>query len=219
MKIKPSLFLKLCLFAVLPIAESMAQHSDSPQTSSDPYKFDVSLDLYNLFYKGEAGVMLRYALSPKGALRLRLEGSVGKTEHAGQLTQGGPTVPLMTYKSYVYDVALGYEFHKNRDRFQLFYGPEVSYRRQLGEFTYYPGYANPKISPPDISIFRAGAFVGLKYYILKRLSVSSETHLSYSRLTNKAYDFDNPGILVIDSRSNFVSFTGLRFLNVSFHFN
>jgi len=197
---------------------SSAQLLDSNQNRKNSYKFDLSLDLYNLFVRGNAGVMLRYGQKDVGAFRVRLSGSTGKTINSGQSVPSAPVVPFLTSKSTQYDASVGYEFHKNRKNFQLFFGPELSIYRLVGKNEYATGYSGPSIGRPDVRILQTGGFIGVKYFILKRLSISSETHLSYKWSTTKVYEIDITEKMIGQGESRYLSFDQLRFLNVSFHF-
>jgi hypothetical protein len=104
----------LLFFCVLLITKTWGQNtSREPKQLVNKYKWDVSLDMYNLMKTGDGLVMLRYKVKDEGAIRLKLGGSISSTDVNAIVDPLNPAVKIYTQKSDNFSSALGYEFHKN----------------------------------------------------------------------------------------------------------
>jgi hypothetical protein len=179
-----------------------------------PCKWDVSLDLYQLFYSGSGNVMIRYSPTPKGAFRLSIgNSSIGNRKNLQYLDSTGARLndPYVLLKTKGSNLSLrsGYEFHKNSGRHQLYYGLDAVFI-----YTYF-GNFDP-VLPASIHNFGLTPFIGVKYQILNRLSLSAELSCSLSYRVLKGFNDEHR--VVSKDKSYYANFEPLRFINISYHF-
>ncbi|MCF2486895.1 hypothetical protein [Dyadobacter sp. CY347] len=178
------------------------------------FKWDASIDMYYIFY-GYSTVLLRYAPKSKGAYRLSIgHHTAGVQEDytfvdSAQKPLEDPAISASN-RNYNVVAKVGYEFRKNAGQHQLFYGLDVNI-----------AYDNLKQREPIYHPERrlSGGlypFVGLKYRILDRLSISAETTIAFNYTNWRTYTED--GYLAHSNKHFGTHFNPLSALNVSYHF-
>jgi hypothetical protein len=158
--------------------------------------------------------MLRYAPDSKGAYRFALEGGINRFEatflddtlYNSTYIQNGANLGIRT----------GYEWHKNVNRHQFFYGTDVGFTFRSNR-AYWVDPQGPEFAPSRDYVFAIQPFAGIKYRLLDHLSVSAECSLNLSFLKRNILEADKKTI-VNRSKSYSGSFVPLRFLNISYHF-
>ncbi|TLU99084.1 hypothetical protein [Dyadobacter luticola] len=178
------------------------------------FKWDASLNVYQLFRSGSGTLMLRYAPHKNGAYRLSL-GLLNSGTNKYQVYQdslGSPSTDPYVFRKIgrALEIQLGYERQKNVGRHQLFFGMDAQ--------AYYSyDHSQPSmILPIRMYVLSAIPFVGIKYRILNRLSVSAETGASFSVRLYRNLDFDKN--IIAKQTGYFLSFESLRVINLSYHF-
>ncbi|MHA4739631.1 hypothetical protein [Dyadobacter sp. MSC1_007] len=194
-------------------AQSTSDTQKEPDNTGKSYKYDISLDLYQLFLNGKANVMYRYGSWEKGAFRVQLGASNwGRRENNSSKfdTIPDPSGSKFIYKSGYIDFKVGYEFHKSINKHQIFYGSDIGYSHYFANNNQ---INNGVLRNNTISL---SPFFGLKYRILPRLSASIELALSLDYYVQRA--FSHQDVQLSEDKQLSVSFIPLRFLNVSYHF-
>lgn len=210
------------LFLMLLFAQinTFAQTDKRAENFKNVYHWDVSLDMYNLLKSGNPAVLLRWKPQKlRGAFRLGLGLDTGKTKTEVDTNNSGTLQHLYTQNGQnSYSLRFGYEFQKPSKRFVLFYGPELYYLREKLDIDYAPNYQGARISTPIVTNqYNLRGLVGVRYFILDRLSVSSETMLNAGLQRRKSYNTATSdwGAITTDL---YLKFYSLYALNVSFHF-
>ncbi|MCF0050118.1 hypothetical protein LXM25_08630 [Dyadobacter sp. LJ53] len=186
------------------------------QTSKEfkDYKWDASLDMYYIFY-GYSTVMIRYAPKLKGAYRLSIghhtAGFDNDLKYVDSLDDplNDPALRVSS-RNYKVVAKVGYEFRKNAGKHQLIYGLDVNIAYDDLK------QQNPIYHPERRFAGGLYPFVGLKYRILNRLSISAETTISIHY--TKSQSFNEDGSLTYARRYFGSDFNPLSALNVSYHF-
>ncbi|WP_019941465.1 hypothetical protein [Dyadobacter beijingensis] len=194
-------------------AQSAMRNTAKTDSMIQAQRWDVSIDLFRLSYGKSQSVMIRYGTWNKGAWRLCLGNGGYSDLKVGSEpdTLGGQTpVPDYRHKGASLDFQLGYEAHKSIKRHQLFFGSDITYQFSFGSYTYPPNGRG------SISTIGLGPFVGVKYRILGRLSVSIEAqaHFAY----NVQRFAPNQGTAWDDNRLLSVNFYPVHSINLSYHF-
>ncbi|MCF0075219.1 hypothetical protein LZD49_32350 [Dyadobacter sp. CY261] len=213
MKVTDSYKYAIVVLCLLLSTNSVAQEEPNNEKKTPLYKYDLSIDLYQLFSNGEATVMLRYGSWEKGALRAQLGTSYfsNRENNSSQFdTIPQPPSSKFKFKTGNLNLRIGYEFHKSYDKHQIFYGSDIGYGHYFADNSYINvGVAkNNKISLTP--------FFGVKYKIIPRLSVSMEMALSMEYFVQS--QFNHLNIKQGEDKQLSISFYPLRFLNVSYHF-
>ncbi|MGV3604696.1 MAG: hypothetical protein ACO1N1_25955 [Dyadobacter fermentans] len=203
----------VCLSLTLQV---FGQESKQETDVNVKYRWDVSLDLYQLFYNGGGNVMLRYMPNNKyGAYRFQIGSSHFSNRNSRtpsiDTTTNQPTIGAKyQLKGANVDIKIGYEFHKGKGRHQVFFGGDLGYSYDYGNNNYngIGTYRNNTVA--------LYPFIGVKYRILNRLSLSTEMTVRTLYYVQKQYDSrDN---LIADDKMFAVNFVPLRLINVSYHF-
>ncbi|WP_149241885.1 hypothetical protein [Dyadobacter sp. 32] len=176
------------------------------------FKWDVSLDVLNLF-KGYRGVMIRYAPGSRGAFRLAISSLSHSTDEHFQYYDTTGTVPqhqLYKRKTFNLSTLLGYERRKDYGRHQLFYGMDIGV-----DYNWAREYI-VTLYPAKVYSIGVHPFVGLKYRVSNRLSISAEALFTAQRKIVKNFGPRN----IVASKSNSYGFAldPLRLINISYHF-
>lgn len=179
---------------------------------SELYKWDASLDVLNLF-KGFSGVMIRYSPGYKGAFRFAI-GNVShvKNEHTQYYDTTGTVPQQQLYKRKTFNIStlLGYEWRKDYGRHQLFYGTDLGF-----DYNWAREYV-VTLYPAKVYSMSVHPFVGLKYRISNRLSISAEALFTARYSTVKSF---GPRKTVKSKGETYgFAFDPLRLINVSYHF-
>lgn len=159
--------------------------------------------------------MLRYSPNQKGSIRILVGNSSVSVRNAYQYNDstGKPLaslVKVLKSKNGTISTRLGYEFHLNSGRHQIYYGADLSY-------TYYSYNTKPiTVVPYNVTDIALNPFVGVKYRILERLSASVEITGSIYRNVVKTKSL--VASTEAKDKSHGFSFNPLRVINVSYHF-
>lgn len=190
-----------------------------PNVTKNEYHWDLSLDTYKLFKSGVPSMMLRYAKNPeRSALRLNLGFDYNQSQPLGKIDSLSPAVPILTQSFLNSFIEGGVEFRRTNGRFQLFYGPSVSFSWYKQKIVPSKNWAQDfESSTVTVGKPGAGVFMGVRYFLLKRLALSSETSLNYFRQSSKNYigkDKDQAAV----TRAYGFQLVPLSNLHVSFFF-
>jgi hypothetical protein len=207
-------FLVFCFGSVFGQATSHSTESKKEPNRSE-YKNELNLDLYSLLRSGTTTVMFRYAPHSHGAYRFALGNSSASHRNAYVYSDSSGklnSIPMKTLdsKAVAANARVGYELRKNSGKHQLYYGLDF-------EFNYYSFYVKPHdILPYRNYGYSLVPFVGVKYRLLGRLSLSVEMNgsVSYRILKIRTLTGDPAAK---DTYFDF-AFDPLRAINVSYHF-
>ena len=151
----------------------------------------------------EAGVVGRYMLSDKDAVRAKL--NFGWNSTSNETTDG------KSYKegsSTLFGIALGYERHFSvNDRLDLYAGGEAAwktygtYKETVASDGSIIEYSNTDGGYNEIGV---AAFTGINFYVYKKLFVGAEIGLSFAHKSYKDYEERGNGTTVTreNNRSN-----------------
>ncbi|WP_439556017.1 hypothetical protein [Dyadobacter sp.] len=215
---KKTLFLAVLTFCLLGTDAFGQQATKPPEKAGDaklPFKWDLSLNMYPLVKTGRLGFLIRYSPNQKGAFRLSFDNvQFGKTKSAQYIgVIDGPRLDTIrvTTSTFGYGTQrIGYEVHFNSDQHQLYCGMD------LGFFFYYERH-NPGIAHTSrMYKLSANPFVGLKYRVLDRLSLSAELsgQLVYQLSSVIAHNRET----MSDNKLWALSIESSHFFNISYHF-
>jgi hypothetical protein len=219
-KIALSFLYLLFLIAFAFVPQTNAQDlTKSNNNFQNELHWDLSIDAYNLLKSGTPLMMLRYAKNPeKSALRLNVGFDYDNLKPSGKVDSLSPDITLYTQSTLNYLLEAGIEFRKSNGRFQLFYGPNASY-------SWYKQKNVPSDQLPEtfetstvtVGKIGAGAFVGVRYFVLKNLAISTETSLAYYAQRSKAFIGQNSNEAGV-TRGYGIKFLPLNHLYISFFF-
>lgn len=181
------------------------------------YKWDVSLDTYRLFRNGGATVFFKYSSNKKGAFRMAIED--GGANRSTFETTGLDTISIkgnIIRHTTNIGIVTGYEWRKSIGRHSLYCGGDISFIFRSSR-TKYINYTIPQFLPSRDYVINLIPFIGLKYQLFDRLSLSSEANI------NLGYNVRNiltPDRRDIESSAKTlgVGFNPLRLINLSYHF-
>ncbi len=219
-----------CFLMLSACAPASAQQLNTNKPFKNTYKWDASLDMYNLIRSGNTSFLLRYAPDPqKFAYRLELGWANVHHHNLHRIDDStGISVShhLFERNNANFQVGAGVEFRKTKERVQLFYGPSVSYRRQSGKLSYSSDF--PDIGSIPSSRYqglRLNALAGVRYFVAKQVAVSMESNVNFYYLFNRVYTgpAKQDGDVVTNSLSTKSSEFGFEFnpltqLNISIFF-
>jgi hypothetical protein len=184
------------------------------QTNKDfkDYKWDVSIGLHG-WVGAYSNLMIRYSPKSKGAFRFSLENHDSRITKDWFLTDTlGNSInrPVVKDKSFNVVAIVGYEFRRNSGKQQIFYG--VDLQPSINNYTDHKQTSYP------LRIYGLGLnpFIGIKYRILNRLSISAETSFSVKFEASRAHDL-NDKFIRWKSKNIYTSFNPLRVINISYH--
>lgn len=175
----------------------------------------LTLHLIPQLLNGHVGFMVRYSPNQKGAFRLAIDniefGKIRVTQYTG--TIDGPRLDTILIANIKYGYGqqrIGYEVHFNSERHQLYSGVDLGFEYNYERHNPGLAYSARKYK------FSAHPFVGVKYRLLNRLSLSAELGgaLTYKRHSLIAHNRD------IVSKDELWAFTmdSIHLLNISYHF-
>ncbi|MCF2500896.1 hypothetical protein [Dyadobacter chenhuakuii] len=176
------------------------------------YKWDVNIGLHG-WVGAFSNLMIRYSPKQKGAFRFSLENHDSRKTKDWFLTDtlGNPIDrPVVKDESFNVVAIVGYEFRRNSGKQQIFYG--VDLQPSINNYTDHKQTSYP------LRIYGLGLnpFIGLKYRILNRLSVSAETSFSVKLEASRAHDL-NDNFVRWKSKNIYTSFNPLKVINISYH--
>lgn len=180
-------------------------------------KWEVALNfrqIISLNYN-PAALFLKKHLPNNRAWRLRFAVNYQNTKHSLNLTPNN--------ESTQFNMALGHEWQKPFGKFQIFYGTDLEGNLQKNRTASYltTNYNVQYFNNINIDNFY---FVGIKYFIHPRLSVSAENFIFdikyVTQKNNTEYFVQN--LLTHADNSNYVSYSvwffGSSFFNLSYYF-
>lgn len=179
------------------------------------YNWDASLNLFELRDIGEQGISAQLRRNfQKGGIRIAPSIGISRT------TVRDSTKNVLTKSNNSgFGIRLGYEWQKQTDKHQLFYGADVSYSYSVSKTTVDPSLPVTGVFlPVRRHAYSLSVFAGVKYFLTPRMSLSGETHLYLSYLNNRNYsDFDFNGLGGQSSLTE-LRFRPLRNLNFAYYF-
>jgi len=190
--------------------EKPPEKTKTPVKEFKDYKWDASIGVNN-WGLGYSNLMLRYAPKLKGAYRFSIENhnsSVGKDHYYAD--SSGNAVAHRIMKNFQAVTSLGYEFRRNKGRHQIFYGTDLQFSFRTSDDRMRDFYPNRAFA------FGIHPFVGIKYRILNRLSVSGETTLLFDYNIEQA--FGSSKHVKTSNRSYFSTYyNAIQIINVTYH--
>lgn len=206
--------LLLLFFFKIGLEDTLAQSSNHQnKTFENSYRWNTSLDVYNLFKSGTPSVLIRYNHKDKGAYRLKLEGSISRSKVKGLDTTG---VITLNSNQDEFGASIGYQWHRASAKHSLIYGADFKYFYRFHR-TFYSDNHPSSFVPSRYQALSVSPFIGFNYFITRRLSISAETSLSFSRtkLENLEPDLKS----VANETTIFgISYNPLSVINISYHF-
>lgn len=157
--------------------------------------------------------MFRYGSWERGAFRVQLEASNWDRRENNSSkfdTIPGPAGSKFIYKAGSVNFGAGYEFHKSKNKHQIFYGSDI------GRGHYFANNNQANNGVLRNNTITISPFFGVKYRILFRLSASMEMALSLDYYVQRA--FSHQDVQFAEDKQLSLSFLPLRFLSVSYHF-
>ena len=208
-------FLTICWLGADAFSQQAKKPPEKAVNAKLPFKWDVSLNLYPLIRSGHLGFLIRYSPNQRGAFRLAFDnvqfGKTKSTQYIGVID--GPRLDTIrvTTSTFGYGTQrIGYEVHFNSGQHQLYCGMD------LGFFFNYERH-NPGIAHTSrMYQLSANPFVGLKYRVLDRLSLSAELsgQLLYQLRSVIAHNRET----MSDNKLWALSVESSHFFNISYHF-
>lgn len=125
------------------------------------------------------------------------------------------------------EVAIGYEWQKNKNKFVFYYGPEIRgyFGNSKSENKYFDSNSDLSKQTFDTQSYRAAAagFFGVRCFIIPQLSIAVESGLqyaySYSQNTTKSYYFNSSvNESTYDVHQHTINFIPIRAIYVGYHF-
>jgi hypothetical protein len=178
------------------------------------YQWDVSLDLYRLLRFNNPVVMVRYAPNDRGAYRF----SIGDDTGGRRFRQFFDNQLAVDEKTRGFLISSGYEWHKNRNRHQLYYGADLELGHQYVKQKIFVSTTG-EFAPSSSYQINGYAFVGIKYRITKELSLSMEGAIrpGYSLHLLKSIDGTGSKNFGVGHTFN-LGIIPINHLNISYHF-
>ncbi len=139
------------------------------QESYTDKKHEINLGFFNIFNLTESpglGIGYKYHLK-KGAIRLNSSFNISNTDY-----ESNNYLSTISYNKY--KIKTGYELHQNINKFQFFYGSDISYNAENEKTENSSDY----FIEEKTKGYGVSPFVGLKFFINQRVSISSETNVS-----------------------------------------
>ncbi|NJL13916.1 MAG: hypothetical protein HC913_13535, partial [Microscillaceae bacterium] len=213
----------LLLYAGIPPAKAQSPTPDSLIR----YKWEIATDLLWLIDKNTVprfSVFGRMNITTKNgkhrAWRLRLATDFSKVDSS----QINGTVPTDMDRFGIYS-QLGYEWQKTEKKFCWFYGTDFLFEYESLKHRAI-GVINKTGSNFDIWTMGLTGFLGIKYFIHPRFSISGETNFQFTYNSFKRTGFatglnspDFTGTQSAENRSEWnFTFQPLYVLNLGFHF-
>lgn len=129
----------------------------------------------------------------KGAFRGKLGfGTYGRV-YQNEEENGSDYKDDLKYASHQENIAIGYEWHSNFGRTQIFFGIDGYFAMNIAKTTEYDiegNNTNYYIETKQQTVsFGAKPFIGFKFYISPKFSVSSEYHLLVQNYTTKNTEY------------------------------
>jgi hypothetical protein len=150
------------------------------QESYSDKKHELNLGYFNLFRFDDPtniGIGYKFNFNEK-AIRISSDFAFKNND-----------INLLEYEYFKYNIRMGFEFEENINKFQYFYGSDL-----LFGHTKHMEYANNiyafYVRMKNINEYGVCPFVGLKFFINKRISISTETNVRFS-ITKYRYDYYN----------------------------
>lgn len=219
----------LCALFLLTGWQAQAQ-TEETQREVTRYPWDVSTDLLFVIDKNVVppSVLVRRNTKTKKdrltAYRFRLGGDYSEHLDPAPVDTG---LSATSYRktALVSFVSIGREWQKQWNQFQLFYGTDlfVRYDLEVLEYAiingndYYPKRKNLTVG--------VSPFIGMKFFIDSRISVSTEAHVDFSRYSEKTIGYvPGPDPNNIDTDTVVNDYFQINFnqplyvLNLSYHF-
>lgn len=182
------------------------------------YDYDDLITINSITNTKTIGIGYKYH-NQKGAFRMKL--SFGTFAQAFSHEEDDENIDKYAYHQEM--LSAGYEFHSNLGRTQIFFGVDGTFGIQMSKVTSYYDYtlkeSNEMISKSASISYGIRPFLGFKYFISPKFSVSSEYHIHMERTTGKnTYSIDqgNERETVYSSLST--KFGPMGQLTFSFHF-
>lgn len=158
------------LSALLVCCTITSQAQDTPT----PYKWDASIDIYELLKSGTGNAMIRYAPKPDQLAYRFSVNSLHFSHSKGSYEQTGNK--QYTSNSFNIGASAGIEFRKTMERVQLYAGPGVHFSVNHSKGEQYNS-SGEIINEFKRNQFTVGpeAFAGIRYFILPQLAISAES--------------------------------------------
>lgn len=211
--------ISLLLIWLIGISNTLySQESRLAKDSLQIFNWEASIDLYGLIRNGEGKVYLKYANRPNSAYRISILGGISNTSAEDKFDLNGNSQNgKYVERGNSFGLSLGHEWRKNKKKHQLYFGVELDLYRSQQSHSYPFDWQGPKVG--SYQIYRIGIlpFVGVKYHLTNRLSISSECSLDFSHAVNKNLRFNSNEVISI-GKSTGIYFKPFRLINVSYHF-
>ncbi|PLW99705.1 MAG: hypothetical protein C0594_16745 [Marinilabiliales bacterium] len=177
---------KLIVLFVLSSMLSPAYCQD--ETAFSEKKNEINIGYFNAFdlaNNNELGIGYKRTMK-NGAIRFGTEFNINNSsnDHDGYKTVNN-RLKLAPY--------LGYEFHKNYNRFQVFYGANVFASYDYTQAKYIDANTDNKEITEYLNLaYGVRPGLGLKFYINSSISITTETfiNIQYTESNNKTEDAD-----------------------------
>lgn len=156
--------------------------------------------------------------SSKGAFRVKINFGT----YAQNFAKEEDDDDVNTFALHQENFSAGYEFHSNLGKTQIFYGIDGTLGFQLAISTYTNnsyGVSHERTDKSATIAYGIKPFLGFKYFISPKFSVSSEYHLRMERSVGKnTYNVDEEDEQVTKSSTFYTKFGPMGQLTFSFHF-
>ena len=208
-------FLTICWLGADAFGQQTTKPPEKAVNAKMTFKWDVSLNLYPLVKTGRLGFLIRYSPHQKGAFRLSFDNvEFGKTMAAQYIgVINGPlldTIRVTTSKFGYGNQRIGYEIQFNSGQHQFYCGMDLGFLFNYERYNPADAYAS------RMHNWSANPFLGLKYRILDRLSVSTELggELVYHHRSLIAHNRET----IMENKLWGLSLDSFHWLNISYHF-
>jgi len=219
--------MKKLLFVIVSLSFiTSAKSQDSLAYTSKKHELNIGyFNAFNLTSGNDFGVGYKYTFR-NGALRIGTTFSFSNDK----TTDDGQSMSENETKNLSIKPRIGYEFHQNYKRIMVYYGADfITYIEDYhSNYTYNNSnndtYYSRKYTTTT-SGFGISPLLGLKYFINKKISISTETsfNFAYKKSENK-YDYFDDGSSTPSSsdsserKSYSANLSPLGIISINFHF-
>ena len=212
--------IKVLLLAILFSGQSLAQEQSEStfQTDLSKHKWEVGLNVYPLLKGHDITVMNKYSPNQSRAYRLALSGSIMQEGLKQERdTLNNPLSGWYVDKSSYIGLTAGYEWRKNKGRRQFYFGGDINVTHLKRKYSYPDWWTGGEFGPYRNYRVAMIPFVGIKHYLTNWLSISAESNLElFLNIQQPLRPGNNEPLSTY--RLIGITFTPLRFINLSYHF-
>jgi hypothetical protein len=212
--------MKKVILIIALVAISLNLKAQTEDKQMKKYRSQLNIGYFNLFSlssQNSFGIGYKYSIK-NGALRI---GSSFSYSNANNKFSSSTNPQTSNSRSFNIDPKIGYEFHRDFNKFQILYGTDIKgyYQNSITKNTSYNATVEVVyIYEKNTYGIGISPFIGLKYQINNFISITTETSFDILYSKSKSKDENNSYIAEYELENTSAKISPLGIVSLNIHF-